>query len=193
MEEKKELFIDTDCLSCFLYTNKGSLLQRLFPNHNIFIPHAVSNEIEKNAKYVSSNAKKKAIIDGYKHAKKNNYFQVMEDFDAESPEFYFVMQLCGKGYDNGPSIGLGEAQVIAAAHCREGSMASNNLKDISYYINSLKLTNWTASDLLYRAYKEKLESEIEIETMWCNLANNGFKMPSKTFEEFKKRKEKRHA
>ena len=193
MEKKKELFIDTDCLSCFLYTDKGSLLQRLFPNHDIFVPHAVSAEIEKNTKYVATSAKKKAIIDGYKHAKKNNYFQIMEDFDSDSDEFYLVMQLYGKGYDGGPSIGLGEAQVIAAAHFREGEMASNNMNDIFYYTKALNIRNWTASDLLYRAYKECLEEEKDIEIMWSNLTDNGFKMPTKTFEEFKKRKEKRHA
>lgn len=193
MEDKKELFIDTDCLSCFLYTNNGSLLQRLFPNHDILVPHAVSIEIEANRRYIATSKKKKAIIDSYDHAISNSYFQIMEDFESDSAEFYFVMQLHGKGYDGGPSIGIGEAQVIAAAHCREGEMASNNTRDILYYTNKLKIKNYTASDLLYRAYVEMLESEAIIETLWSNLANNGFLMPTKTFEEFKKRKEEKHA
>lgn len=74
MKNKKKLFVDTDCLSCFLYTNKGSLLQRLFPEHDILIPHAVSSEIERNRKYTKTSNKKKTIVDNYDFAKKNNYF-----------------------------------------------------------------------------------------------------------------------
>lgn len=190
MGKKKELFIDTDCLSCFLYTSKGSLLQKLFPTHDILVPHAVSVEIEQNKKYVASSKKKKAIINSYNHAKANNYFQIMEDFESDSAEFDMVMKLHGKGYDGGPSIGIGEAQVIAAAKCREGDIASNNLTDVFYYTNKYKIKNWTASDILYKAYKEGVESEAIIENMWANLVSAGFKMPTNTFEEFKQRKEK---
>lgn len=193
MGKKKELFIDTDCLSCFLYTNKGSLLQKLFPNHEIMVPHAVSVEIEQNKKYVATSKKKKAIIDSYNYAKANNYFQIMDDYESDSAEFYMVMQLHGKGCDGGPSIGIGESQVIAAAKCREGDMASNNMSDVFYYINKYKIKNYTASDILYIAYEKGFESETTIEAMWSNLVSVGFKMPTNTFEEFKKRKEKRHA
>lgn len=190
MGKKKELFIDTDCLSCFLYTSKGSLLQKLFPNHEILVPHAVSVEIEQNKKYVTSSKKKKAIIDSYNHAKANNYFQIMDDFESDSDEFDMVMQLHGKGCDGGPSIGIGEAQVIAAAKCREGDIASNNLSDVFYYTNKYKIKNWTASDILYKAHKEGIENEATIGAMWSNLVSAGFKMPAETFDEFKKRKEK---
>lgn len=193
MEKKKKLFIDTDCLSCFLYTDKGSLLQRLFPERDIMVPCAVHNEIEKNRKYVASSKKKKAIIDGFECAKKNNYFEIMDDFESDSDEFYMVMQLYGKGYDGGRSIGLGEAQVIAAAYFNDGQIASNNLSDVNEYTTKLHIKNWTASELLYKAYKEGLEDENEIEKMWHNLVNAEFKMPAETFEEYKKKKGKKHA
>lgn len=191
--EKKKLFIDTDCLSCFLYTDKGSLLKRLFPERDIMVPYAVSSEIEKNRKHVASSKKKKAIIDGFECAKKNNYFKIMDDFESDSDEFYMVMQLYGKGYDGGRSIGLGEAQVIAAAYFNEGQIASNNLSDVNEYTTKLHIKNWTASELLYKAYKDGLEDENEIEKIWHSLISAEYKMPTETFEEYKKRKEKKHA
>lgn len=193
MKNKKKLFVDADCLSCFLYTNKGSLLQRLFPEHDILIPHAVSSEIERNRKYIKTSNKKKTIIDNYDFAKKNNYFQIMNDFESDSDEFYMVMQLNGKGYDGGRSIGLGEAQVIAAAYYNEGQIASNNLNDVSEYTSKLKIKNWTASDILYKAYKEGVEDETTIESLWSKLISVEFKMPTDTFKKFKERKERKHA
>lgn len=193
MEKKKKLFVDTDCLSCFLYTNNGSLLQRLFPDFDILIPHAVSSEIERNRLYIKASQKKKTIISAYDYAKKNNYFQIMEDFESDSDEFYMVMQLNGKGYDGGRSIGLGEAQVIAAAYYNEGQIASNNLNDVFEYTTKLHIKNWTASDILYKAYKDGIEEETTIEMLWSKLIKADFKMPSETFKAFKERKEKRHA
>ena len=193
MEKRKGLFVDTDCLSCFLYTNKGSLLQRLFPEYDILVPHAVSTEIEKNKKYASTSIKKKTIINSYNHARKSCYFKIMDDFDSESDEFYMVMQLNGKGLDGGPSIGMGEAQVIAAAYYNRGVIASNNINDVFYYTNKYKINNWTASDILYKAYKDCIEDELTLEAMWLKLVAAGFKMPTDTFKKFKERKEKRHA
>lgn len=190
MNKDKQLFVDTDCLSCFLYTNKGSLIQKLFPNYQIMIPHAVATEMEANRKFLSKNLKKKKLIRSYDFALDHNYFQVMDDFDSESDEFYLVMQLTGKGYDGGPSIGIGESQVIAAAFFQGGVIASNNLRDINYYTNKLRIKNWTASDLLYKAYNEKIEDEETISTIWNNLIDAGYKMPTSTFQEFKTRKEK---
>ena len=191
MKKGKKLFVDTDCLSCFLFTDKGSLIQRVFPDRKIIIPHAVDVELNKNRIHYHDNLKKRKIIDGYDLAKQNNYFDVLDDFESESHEFYMVMKLVGKGYEGGPSIGLGEAQVIAAAYGSDDAViASNNLRDITEYVQKLKIKNYTASDILYKAYEMGLEDETTIESLWCDLVTNDYFMPCNSFAEFKMRKEK---
>ena len=113
-----------------------------------------------------------------------------ESFGYTTEEFK-IYNLLKKGDTIHPKIGTGEASVIALAKCNEATMASNNLKDISYYIQYYKLNNITAADILYEALQKNLIIKAEAEQIWQSMRRKKRKLPYDTFDEWIKQEKMR--
>jgi len=124
----KKLFFDTDCLSSFLWVNQENLLLRLYPGR-IIIPNEVAAElsnpciphIRRKMNHMNSlgQLEKKQIVNG----------------SEESRLFYEMIANPDKQV---ALIGKGEAAALALAKVYEGILASNNIKDILYYVYCVK-------------------------------------------------------
>ncbi len=132
----KSLFFDTDCISAFLWVKEEGLLYTLYQGR-IVLPKPVYNEISKLEHL-------KAQIDSM-HA--HNHLSI-EEILVDSAEFEIYSSLALKPNSGQIIIGKGEAASIAFAKVRSGIVASNNLKDISNYIQDFNLDHVTTGDIL---------------------------------------------
>jgi len=81
-------------------------------------------------------------------------------------------------------IGRGEAFAIALAKTRKGILASNNLKDIQYYIELYRLRNLTTAMILRNALLRRLIDETEGNTIWAKMVNRRRRLPNATFTDY---------
>ncbi|WNY23816.1 hypothetical protein MmiHf6_11370 [Methanimicrococcus hongohii] len=81
-------------------------------------------------------------------------------------------------------IGSGEASVLAFAKCCHGMTASNNLKDITYYLKKYNLINRTTADILYEMMKNGIISEMQGNQIWENMIQKKQMLPEKTFSDY---------
>lgn len=83
-------------------------------------------------------------------------------------------------------IGKGEASAIACVKCQGGILASNNFKDVLYYIEKYKLNYTTTSDILLDAYNDKILTLKQANNIWKQMKEIGNYMPNKTFSDYLK-------
>ncbi|MCD8106568.1 MAG: hypothetical protein LUE20_01215 [Oscillospiraceae bacterium] len=168
------LFFDTDGLSAFLWIKGESLLTKLYPGR-IFIPAQVYNEL---ANPCVPQLKKRIdlIVD-------NGQATVVHmDYDSDASELYNELSENPKeGYK---IIGKGEAAAIALAVERGGVIVSNNLKDISVYIEEFKLKNLTTGEVLKEALAKGLVTKSECEVMWQEMLSKKRKLGFASFADY---------
>ena len=175
-----KIYFDSDCLSCFLWTNSvAQILLQLYKN-NIYVPGIVKDEIYKIPvlksrlqPYIDKNVIKEDIM------------------PLSSDEFKLFRHLI-IGDDDNPKIDKGEAAVISYAYCNDSMMASNNLSDISYYIKYYKLKNLTVADILYEANVKGIITEDEAEAYWQEmLLKRRRKLPNTSYKDWVKLNKKK--
>lgn len=113
----KEIFYDTDCLSCFISIDDVTILKELF--EKVVIPYEVYEEFSRVV------ILKKRVDDLHYEG-----FLEIRDFDVESESYNLFLNLC-KGKFTGRKIGDGEAAAITLAVENNGILASNNTRDIN--------------------------------------------------------------
>lgn len=171
LKSKDKIYFDTDCLSSFIMTNNTGLLIKLY-GERCRVTSIVSMEFSKV----------KRIYKDLIQYQNTGLFKE-EEIDLPSEEFK-IFDLLRKGDENHPKIGDGEASVIALAYINDATMASNNLKDIAYYIEYYKLNNLTVADILYEAIEQKIIIKAEAEKIWQDMRRCGRKLPFDTYEEW---------
>ena len=139
----KDIFIDTDCLSSFLWVGYENLLSQLYPGR-LIIPKPVYEEI--NRPVLSwMRVRVDSMI--------NSGNLTMMELLFETKEFELYYKLTEKPDKGHKIIGNGEASSIALAVSRNGIVASNNFNDTLSYINEYSLEYTTTADILVDAYK----------------------------------------
>lgn len=83
-------------------------------------------------------------------------------------------------------IGHGEAVSLALAKSENGIVASNNLKDISQYIEEYHLDHKTTGDILAEALTNGLITEEEGNVLWANMLNKRRKLGTNSFTDYLK-------
>lgn len=165
------LFFDTDCLSAFLWVGKESLLTRLYPGR-VVIPEQVYDELSFpglpsfNITIDTLFAQKQVVIEAIKAG--------TEAYDL----YYTLSRVPSKGH---VVIGKGEAACIALAKTTEGIVASNNLLDISSYIEEFGLKHVTTGDILVEAYDRQHITEDEGNTIWASMLHKHRRIGAETF------------
>ena len=157
-----KIFFDTDCLSTFFLIKKENYLLDLY-GERITLPCKVFREFTKVPQF-------RKTIEKYQSY---GFFQVEKlNYKTDAGKLYILLT---KGNPGFPIIGKGEASVIAMATALNTPMASNNLKDMSYYTQLFHLHNSTTADILKELYITNKASLKEIERMWSNILLFGTK------------------
>lgn len=165
-------FFDTDCISAFLWVKNESILAKLYPG-KIILPMQVYDEIKKVP----------PLLKRIETMKKNNQLSVQSIMvDTEEYKDYYALAV------NPPKgekiIGKGEAAAIALTKKHNGTLASNNVRDIMTYVKKYGLKHIMTGDILMEALDKQLITEDEGNTIWANMINKRRMLPTATFTEF---------
>lgn len=167
------VFFDTDCICAFLWINGESLLEKMYAG-KIVIPQEVYNEIDRpTIPHLKSRidqliANKSAIV---------------MSMDISSEEYTLYRELTSSS-GGGKVIGSGEAASISLAKKYNGVLGSNNLRDVSYFINKYSLKHVTTGDILVEAFHKGFITEEDGNTIWSSMLDKRRKIGAASFTEY---------
>ena len=169
----KVIFFDTDCISSFLWTRTERLLIHCFGN-DMIIPRQVYNEISTVTHLqqridVMVNNGNLTIEDLLVGSEENNLYLDLTDYTRSSTL---------------PLIGKGEAAAIVLSKKNNGILASNNFRDVRYYVELYGLDHISTPDILYKAFNDGLISITEADSIWTQMVAKRRKLPFSTFSEY---------
>lgn len=144
----EELFFDTDCLSSFLWINNTNIIEALYGG-SVILPEPVYQELS-NPSIPHLKQRTDELI--------NREVAKVQDIEVGSDEYKLYKSLVN-GNENYKQIGRGEAAGIALAKTYNGILASNNYKDISYYITKYNLKHVDTGSILKEALEKKIITE----------------------------------
>ena len=174
------LFFDNDCISAFLWVGNENLLTKLYPG-KIFIPKPVYDELS-----YPGIAQLKARVDALLSAGQAQ----VEVISTNTETYALYYQLTVAPLDGHVIIGKGEAASIALAKSSDGIVASNNLKDISSYIDELGLKLVTTGDILLEALGKGYITEPQGNKIWTSMLAKRRKLGAPSFTDYMKSKKK---
>lgn len=144
------VFIDTDCISAFLWVGTEHLLEKLYSG-KIVIPQEVYDEIN-----IPTIPHLKSRIDQL--VAKGSAEIVSIDIGTEE---YALYRDLTRNHDSNKVIGKGEAASISLAKKHNGILGSNNLRDVKPYVEEFSLEHMTTGDILVEAFKAQFITEQE--------------------------------
>lgn len=168
----EKYFFDTDCLSAFLWIRKESILSKLYAGR-IILPAQVYKEIGA----VPHLLEKVDIL------KKSGDLRV-ESMQVGSVEYDDYLKMTERPEKGMKFIGRGEAAGIAMAKQRNGTLASNNLRDILHYVEKYEIPYITTGDILIEAMNAGIITESDGNIMWADMIRKRRTLPTATFSEF---------
>ena len=169
----KDIFYDTDCLSCFVSIDDVTILKQMFDK--VIIPYEVYDEFSHVYKL------KKRIDDLHYEG-----FLEIEDFDVESEGYDLFLKLCD-GEFTGRKIGDGEAAAIALAVENNGILASNNTQDIADAVKHFNLTRIRTGDILVKAFNSNMITEEEGNKIWDKMIIQNRYLTENSFSDYLKK------
>ena len=168
----EKYFFDTDCLSAFLWVREESILARLYSG-KIILPTQVYSELQRVPHLL-------ARVDTLK----NNGDLSVESMEVDSGEYNDYLQMTSSPEAGLRIIGRGEAAGIAMAKQRNGTLASNNLRDILPYVEKYDISHITTGDILIKAMDAGIITEAEGNTIWSDMIRKRRLLPTTTFSEY---------
>ena len=166
----KTFVFDTDCLFTFFYVKCENVLLNLL--NKIVIPLQVYKEISRMGF--------KDKIDYLINKQKATRYV----FDISSEEAFLYLEMTNETeMEKIKVIGFGEAACIAYAKVNNAILCSNNLKDITFYIDKYKLKYLTTADIFCMLRDNKLMDDLEIEKCWAKMKSKVF-LPNETFYDY---------
>lgn len=173
----KKIFIDTDCISAFLWVGEESLLSILYPGR-IIMPKPVYDELDRPG--VSW---MKVRVDSM--IEKGDLVVAELNIGTQESQLYYEMtENPEKGFR---IIGSGEAASIALAKVKKGIVASNNFKDIMPYIKKYSIDYTTTADILVDAFKKGFIDESQGNIIWEKMLRKRRKLGDVSFSEYLKK------
>nr|WP_319473614.1 hypothetical protein [uncultured Sphaerochaeta sp.] len=165
------IFFDTDCLSAFFWVRQEHLLQILYPGR-LVIPGETYTELSKVSHL-------KAQADGMI----SRGCLQLENILVASREFTIFSQLTTpqKGH---VAIGDGEAACIALVITHNGTLASNNMRDVAQYVRQYNLAHITTASILKDAHGQNVITEQQGNDLWKSMLGKRRKLPNTTFSEY---------
>ena len=83
-----------------------------------------------------------------------------------------------------PLIGKGEAAAIVLSKKNNGILASNNFRDVRYYVELYGLDHISTPDIMYKAFNDGLISITEADSIWTQMLAKRRKLPFRTFTDY---------
>ena len=174
----KKVFFDTDCISSFMRIGERNVIEELF-NARIVIPEEVYEELSNPRVPHLKKQVDEMIVNG---------FAVVQPIEVGSSEYIIFNKLTDPL--NKPIIGRGEGAAIAQAYISSGILASNNLRDVKKYVEEYNLAHYTTLDILILAEEQGVLCDLECESIWRAMKQNGITLPEGSYQEHKKAKQK---
>ncbi len=168
------IFFDTDCISSFLWVDRTDTLLSLYAKR-IILPEQVLDELSNPS--ISHLPSKVNQLLSQDEIRKAEILVGTEEF-----KLYYILTIDPQSGQK--RMGKGEASAIALAKVRKGMLASNNLKDIQYYIQLFHLKNLTTPMILHTALLKGLIDESEGNTLWAQMIKKRRKLPNATFTDY---------
>ena len=168
----EKYFFDTDCLSAFLWVHEESLLTRLYAG-KIVLPKQVYDEIQRVPHLLER-------VDKLE----NNGNLTVESMEVGSEEYKHYLQMTTSPEAGMRIIGRGEAAGIAMAKQKNGTLASNNLRDIRPYVEKYEISHITTGDIMMKALDAGIITEKEGNIIWSDMIQKRRMLPTKTFSEY---------
>ena len=168
------LFFDSDCISAFLWVKKESILAQLYTGR-IVIPKSVYEELS-----YPRIAHLKARVDKM-ILEKQAWIEAIEIDTKEYQTYYKLTVLPEEG---SVVIGKGEAAAIVLAQSRGGVIASNNLKDICFYVKRYGLRYMTTGDILVDAFQNEIITEEQGNLIWEHMLARRRKIGANSFSDY---------
>ena len=104
--------------------------------------------------------------------------------EAGSAEYSDYLQMTISPEKGMRIIGRGEAAGIAMAKHRNGTLASNNLRDIRPYVEKYQIPHITAGDILIEALNAGIITESEGNIIWADMIRKRRMLPTATFSQY---------
>ncbi|MDB1947693.1 hypothetical protein PMY35_07650 [Clostridium tertium] len=170
----EELFFDTDCISAFLWVKRENILLNLLTG-KIIIPQPVYDELTNPC---VPHIRNKVV------EMENDKLIRTQKIELGTEEYEIYYELAISPPNNEKKIGKGEAAAIAMAKVYGGTIASNNLRDISKYVTKYGLKHVTTGDILLNALNDGIITEDEGNVIWGRMLSKRRKLPTTTFTEY---------
>ena len=168
----EKYFFDTDCLSAFLWVRGESILAKLYGG-KIILPAQVYNELQRVPHLL---ARVDVLIN---HGNLN-----VESIETGSAEYFDYLKMTTLPENGMRIIGRGEAAGIAMAKHRDGTLASNNLRDVRLYVDKFKISHVTTGDILIEAMNAGIITETDGNKIWTEMIRKRRMLPTSTFSEY---------
>lgn len=169
----KVIFFDTDCISSFLWTNTEYLLVHTFQN-NMQIPRQVYNEISK---VLHLKTKVDTMIS-------NNNLSIIDiEIDSNEEDLYIQLTLYNSK-SKLPLIGKGEAAAIVLTKKQNGILASNNFKDVKYYVEKYNLAHIATENIMKSVVDDGIITIDQADGIWIKMIAKKRKLPYPTFTDY---------
>ena len=166
-------FFDTDCISSFLWVGEINIVAALF-GPDIIIPREVYSELSRpTVPHLKS---------GVDRLIKAGLATVMDiTVDSTDSAFILYREMTTLNPSGGPVIGKGEAASIALAYVHQGTLASNNLKDIAGPVKKYGIKHITTEQILRMAIEKGVIVPAQATSIWWDLKRRGSRLPDVQF------------
>lgn len=176
-----KIYFDSDFLISFLCLNDNNfhIVEKTYNNHEYIIPKEVLSELERRNTSIVMIRIRKLISD--------NKISIYEmDINDEASTLKYILQTKRV---RAKKMDAGEAAASALCCCNNGILASNNMKDVSLYVELQDIKHITTSRVLVEAFNEGIIKMKQASAIWSKLIVYGRNMPRNSFQEFLESKE----
>lgn len=108
----------------------------------------------------------------------------VEGIDINTKEYQWYYKLTVAPENGNMLIGKGEAAAIVLARGKNGIIASNNLREICFYIKEYGLAHRTTGDILVEALRSEVITEEQGNRIWENMLARRRKIGADSFSEY---------
>ncbi|MEZ0535968.1 hypothetical protein ACAG39_01825 [Caldicellulosiruptoraceae bacterium PP1] len=175
MNLKMPIVFDNDCLCSFSWINRLDILDNLFSN-NIVIPMIVYNEIRRMLNYKAY----KFVFQNIEQKVNTQQYQIKEIplFSPIAEEYEKLTDISKQN-----SIGKGEASAIVLAKYLNGTLASNNLRDVLPNIKPDHPPLITTEIILYMSYQQNYINAVQGQNILSKMKATKRKLSTFDFQE----------
>lgn len=185
-DESAIVITDTDFLSSFLWRNQFGIVTKLFEKlkMDIVVPQVVIEELGYSVRtrerlqtpLIQLNNKKEKA-----HGAGSVYIKDIDPFSDMGTKYEELKKSMGQGESAAISM-------VIYAEEETACLASNNLKDVSQYVQGYGIALWTTADVLVKAEEFGIITHESAVKLWDKMYEDNLRLPERTYEKYIKHK-----